>query len=293
MPGESLIIPALGQAEERVNALGGAFMTTILNRAQRKWTESMYGRQRTDALADWNMQNEYNSPSGQMARLKAAGLNPNLVYGNGATVQSANVRSSDTGSWRPETPQFKAGAGAGLMDIYDIQLKEAQIDNVKAATTVQMQERQLKEAQTMSTLQGTDTSKFDLDMKQKLSPYQLQSAEQGIRSNEANISMTLDENERRMALNSSHLREAVERILLSRSSRSKNEIEKNHINQQIENLKKDQEMKELDLQLMRMGVKPGSPWYVQMVARFVARTERTEGIGRMMRRSTSTIPTKK
>lgn len=31
----------------------------------------------------WEQSNEYNSPVNQMARLKAAGLNPNLVYGSG------------------------------------------------------------------------------------------------------------------------------------------------------------------------------------------------------------------
>ena len=34
----------------------------------------------------WNMQNEYNSPSAQVQRLKDAGLNPNLMYGNGSAA---------------------------------------------------------------------------------------------------------------------------------------------------------------------------------------------------------------
>lgn len=36
-----------------------------------------------------NKQNEYNKPVNQMARLREAGLNPNLVYGNGADTLSA------------------------------------------------------------------------------------------------------------------------------------------------------------------------------------------------------------
>ncbi len=45
------------------------------------------GAQRRQNLANsqniefWNMQNAYNDPSAQMARLKQAGLNPNLIYG--------------------------------------------------------------------------------------------------------------------------------------------------------------------------------------------------------------------
>lgn len=43
----------------------------------------------------WNMQNEYNSPLKQMERYQAAGLNPNLIYGNG-------VSSAGNASGAPE-----------------------------------------------------------------------------------------------------------------------------------------------------------------------------------------------
>lgn len=38
----------------------------------------------------WNMQNEYNSPEAQMARFKAAGLNPNLIYGQGSAGNASS-----------------------------------------------------------------------------------------------------------------------------------------------------------------------------------------------------------
>lgn len=40
----------------------------------------------------WNLQNAYNDPSAQMQRLRAAGLNPNLVYGTG------NVAGNNAGT---------------------------------------------------------------------------------------------------------------------------------------------------------------------------------------------------
>lgn len=49
-------------------------------------------------LEQWNMQNEYNSPAAQIERYKAAGLNPNLIYGSGS-ASAGNVNSS---------PQFTA-----------------------------------------------------------------------------------------------------------------------------------------------------------------------------------------
>ncbi|MBD5222421.1 MAG: hypothetical protein HDS70_08680 [Bacteroidales bacterium] len=44
----------------------------------------------------WNKNNEYNSPQAQMQRLKAAGLNPNLVYGSGAVGNASSMPNSPT-----------------------------------------------------------------------------------------------------------------------------------------------------------------------------------------------------
>lgn len=51
------------------------------------------------------MQNAYNDPSAQMERLKNAGLNPNLVYGNGADAQAGPIatHSAPTPQTRAET----------------------------------------------------------------------------------------------------------------------------------------------------------------------------------------------
>lgn len=44
------------------------------NQKNREWNEKM-----------WNLTNEYNLPTNQMGRLRGAGLNPNLVYGDGTS----------------------------------------------------------------------------------------------------------------------------------------------------------------------------------------------------------------
>lgn len=54
--------------------------------------QSAYKQQKSDALANWNLQNQYNSPVEQMKRLREAGLNPMLVYGSG------NVTGNSSGS---------------------------------------------------------------------------------------------------------------------------------------------------------------------------------------------------
>lgn len=57
-------------------------------RAQKKENANAFRNQ----VSMWNTQNEYNSPKEQMRRLKDAGLNPMLVYGNGSV--SGNTSAS-------------------------------------------------------------------------------------------------------------------------------------------------------------------------------------------------------
>lgn len=41
-------------------------------------------------LAQWQRQNQYNTPAQQMERFKAAGLNPNLIYGQGTAGNASS-----------------------------------------------------------------------------------------------------------------------------------------------------------------------------------------------------------
>ena len=68
-------------------AAANAGAQLLTNRAQKRSNLEMYNTQRQDALADWNRQNQYNSPQAQMARFKEAGLNPHLIYGQMTTAQ--------------------------------------------------------------------------------------------------------------------------------------------------------------------------------------------------------------
>lgn len=73
----------------------------LTNASNRKLALELYDRQRVDALADWNRQNQYNSPQAQMQRFKEAGLSPHLIYGQTNTAPA--VRSSSL-----DTPKYQA-----------------------------------------------------------------------------------------------------------------------------------------------------------------------------------------
>ena len=61
---------------------GASLIGNALNSVSNKVTSD---DNRQFALDMWNRNNEYNTPLAQMQRLKDAGLNPNLMYGQGTT----------------------------------------------------------------------------------------------------------------------------------------------------------------------------------------------------------------
>lgn len=159
MPGVGAAgVAAITAAGALVSQGANAYATGRMNKKNRKWNEEMYRRQRNDALVDWNTQNEYNSPVEQMKRLKAAGLNPNLVYGDGANSPSANIRSADPGQPKTEAPQFSNIAGETISKYFEVTSQKQQLKNMEATEA-------LIKAQTQATLANAGIKEIDLDTK--------------------------------------------------------------------------------------------------------------------------------
>lgn len=277
MPGP-LVLPLIAAGSQLASSGINAATQASLNKKTRQWNEKMHALQRGESLADWNMQNEYNSPTSQMARLKAAGLNPNLVYGNGAIAESANVRPSPVESWSPQAPRVDLGgaANAGISAYYDQQLKQATVDNLKAQNTVIEQEALLKAAQTIATsAQATKTdydvqsTKFDLQYKSDLRDISAQAAQASLDKTKAETQVLLNRDEREMLQNASSLKEAIERILKSRSERETNILHREQLRNQIKNLDTDNRLKLLDERLKEQGIQPHDPIAERMAAQYL------------------------
>lgn len=265
----------IGAITAGVSALGqGAniLATQSTNKKTREWNERMYQLQRQHSLADWTMQNEYNSPAAQMKRLESAGLNPHLVYGKG-TVDNfgGNVRSADTGSWNPETPNYNFGqsVNTGLNAIYDTQLKAAQIDNLKAQNNVIVTEAALKAAQIAQTTSNTKKTGLETTQLEQLIPISLDAAKANLRKTIVDTDVSLQANERAQLSNAQSLQQGVENILLSRAQQAKTLAEKSQINQQIQNLKSDNTLKNLDINLKRLGVQPSDNIFLRAGAQYL------------------------
>lgn len=82
----NIIGSAGGVAGSLINgafSLGGAAL-------QHKYNKEMASIQNQYYIDMWKMNNEYNTPANQMARMKDAGLNPNLMYSQGTTGNSSS-----------------------------------------------------------------------------------------------------------------------------------------------------------------------------------------------------------
>lgn len=244
-----------------------------LNKKMRDYNREMYARQRADSLSDWAMQNEYNHPSSQMARLREAKLNPNLVYGNGVDGNAAQaVRSSDAGSWNPRTAPIDIGgaASAGLSTYYDVQLKQAQIDNLRTSNTVMEQEKLLKAANVLNTTADTRTKEFDLGLKNEIKKYSVEAARVGVNKTLADTQYTLDQNFRSQLLADASLSENAERIMNLQAERATSAAQRQKIYAEIKNLKRDGTLKDLEINLRRNGVSSSDPLYMRILAQVLA-----------------------
>lgn len=107
--------------------------TAAKNRRQYKYqTRAMQEQQRLNIEA-WNMQNAYNSPQATMERLKAAGLNPRLIYGEGAS--GGGVAGSLQPAEAPVKQATQLPSGTpDLLTYYQIRQMDAQYEQTTKAT---------------------------------------------------------------------------------------------------------------------------------------------------------------
>lgn len=239
----------------------------------------MYRQQRADSLADWNMQNDYNSPTAQMARFRDAGLSPHLIYGNGANASDAGpVRASDTGNWNPRAPQVDLGGamGAGLGAYYDIKLKEAQYDNLKEQNNVIHNDALLRAAQTVGTLSSagktnvdTQLAQISLEVSKALQETSIAQGKANLANTEANTKVTLAENERKAAANVPAVLKVYEEIENLRSQRALNTETIQKIKMEIENLIKDGKLKEYEIKLNEAGLQKNDSLIMRVLGRFL------------------------
>lgn len=139
----------------------------------RKFTQKMYDQQKSDNLDFWRTQNDYNSPQAQMRRYQEAGLNPNLIYGQGNSGNAQTIQSPDIKGGQNRSPFEGIQNPLSVISTYlDANIKQAQTDNLKTQNGVLQSQEALNIAKAKSTMTQQQRQQFDLDFAQSMAQTQ-------------------------------------------------------------------------------------------------------------------------
>jgi len=258
-----------------------AVATGKMNKRAVKFAREMYARQYADQIAFWNMQNAYNSPSAQMQRFRDAGLNPNLVYGQSNEASAMSVPSPMSGQF--ETPRYGdavANAGRSFFDtFYDIKMKNATYDNLRAQNDVIRQEALLKRATIGSVLTGTARKMFELSLEKELRDTSVDYRKQMLEKAKVEVSAVRNRDVREAVAGAANLSEVLSRLESAALARQSERIRQTkdraeiariqtdtlRIKENINLLKSEGITKQFEADLTKKGVRPNSPEWTRLL----------------------------
>lgn len=102
-------------------------------------------------VKNWKAQNSYNSPHSMMLRLKAAGLNPNLIYQSGGIEAASNIASPEVSN-----PNMSVSPYSPVSDYVDLTQSENQTRNIS---------QQILQSKATEELLKNQKSLSDIDLK--------------------------------------------------------------------------------------------------------------------------------
>lgn len=255
------------------------------NEKDRLFQKDMYAWSHKDAVDDWTKQNEYNSPVQQMQRLKEAGLNPHLVYGNGADATAGPVRAGAASGGSMPAPKMEGNPVADAIGTYQsLSMTDAQEASIRANISLAEKEGLLKDANTAKVLQDTSRSKFDLEQAMEVRQDVVRKmrldadlAEVNVEAGRQSIGIALRKDEREALANAVNVEATVQSILESKLRQARLALENAKVPVEIEKLRADIDqlrtmtqnaktegrIRLIDEKLREQGLSPSDPVYVR------------------------------
>lgn len=241
-----------------LNSVGNFFGQKKANQANKDLAQ----QQNRDNVAMWQANNQYNHPTAQMQRLRQAGLNPNLIYGTGvagSTGSSASpAKSYDRASVEPE----QLNIGTPFEAFTNTKMQNAQIDNLREQNNVIIQDVALKAQQTAANAANTAKTVAETHIAKELREASLQASLANIRQTEA-LTRNTDERTRGESISNRTLSES------QRSQINKISYEAQNAQQQLKGTSLDNKLKELDIELQKLGIQKSDPLYLRVLGRFL------------------------
>lgn len=243
--------PVVAAISAGAGLLGQALQGRGQRKADERYNEGMMQRQlqaQRHNVEFWHMQNQYNTPQAQMERLRAAGLNPALMYGKGASAGNAGqIAPAKAAPMQSNNPLAHLGTFA------DWRVKNAQADNMKAQNEVIAQDALLKMAQAQSHLAGAAKSKEEVRQLKKTFQYTLDGLKVGIEQQRKNLEGTGLQNElfrETMDMKKAKLAQEIENLEQAKAT-AKSQEQLNRINIKIK--RKEAEINNLYVKGISIG----------------------------------------
>lgn len=150
--GGALVIGALNSANAAQASKDNIAAVQEMNRGNMELAKYQFEQN----LEMWNKQNAYNTPLAQMQRFKDAGLNPNLIFGQGSNGNASSApeyKAPNLQAYTGRTRDAQMLAQTSMLAL-DMQQKQLQNENLEA----QNANIQAQTANTIAQTQGTYAS---------------------------------------------------------------------------------------------------------------------------------------
>lgn len=265
MPLGQILAIAAGGASNGLNAVSDLYA----NKQNMAFSREMYEKQKNDSIAFWNMQNAYNDPSQQMARFSAAGLNPNLVYGNAGNNSAGNIPTPDVQPANIRAPKFDFDVLSPLLAQADLKIKAAQANNLNAQSEVIRQDAALRGYQ-------AERAGFDLAFKREFRQLDADFLGESVRQKRIFSDVAINRDAREAISNSMSVSEAAERIATMIEQRpgfalqrGQTAAETKRIYENIKLMQQDGRLKAFEEKLNKSNMSKSDPLWTRIIADFL------------------------
>lgn len=218
-------------------------------------------------LAQWTRENEYNTPLAQIERYKAAGLNPNLIYGTGS-ASAGNAHTSP--QFTPAKYEAPTAQRATRQPFYTGQFDPYQAVQATQALAIQKAQKDNLAAQADYTRQQTKNSaidnliktvqksglEFDLDLKRDLRNLTVDQIYQTLQKTKADTHNAY--------LSSDLIRARTE---LTERQRDLAPYQREQIKQGIMNAQQNRDINAFRYQLLKLGITDRDPFWTRILSR--------------------------
>lgn len=117
-----------GAITSAIGAIGNLFTGGASARKQYQYQSKLMDKQNQQQIDFWKMNNEYNTPFNQRARLEQAGLNPDLMYGGSGNMYQSQMPGAASGS----APNVDYGSFSdNLRFAMQAQVMDAQVSKIE------------------------------------------------------------------------------------------------------------------------------------------------------------------